>query len=122
MQTTGSTNVPPGTPETPRPFENANQYAASLGGPFRKNRSFFFVDYEGIHLDLPIYYGTLTLIPSPQFEKATLGNLSSTRQSASIPFYQQMFTLWNSVPGPSGLSPATHRPGTPPGAMGGLVL
>ena len=92
-------DVPPGTPVTPRPFENAHQYAASLGGPFRKNRSFFFVDYEGIRLDLPIYYGTLTLIPSPQFEKATLDNLSSTGLSASIPFYQKMFTLWNNAPG-----------------------
>ena len=92
-------DVPSGTPVTPRPFENANQYAASLGGPIRKNRSFFFVDYEGIRLDLPIYYGTLTLIPSPQFEQATLDNLSSTGLSASIPFYQQMFTLWNNAPG-----------------------
>jgi hypothetical protein len=92
-------DVPSGTPVTPRPFENANQYAASLGGPIRKNKSFFFVDYEGIRLDLPIYYGTLTLIPSPQFEQATLDNLSSTGLSASIPFYQTMFTLWNNAPG-----------------------
>ena len=92
-------DVPSGTPVTPRPFENANQYAASLGGPIRKNKSFFFVDYEGIRLDLPIYYGTLTLIPSPQFEQATLDNLSSTGLTASIPFYQKMFTLWNNAPG-----------------------
>lgn len=92
-------DVPSGTPVTPRPFENANQYAASLGGPIRKNKSFFFVDYEGIRLDLPIYYGTLTLIPSPQFEQATLDNLSSTGLSTSIPFYQKMFTLWNNAPG-----------------------
>lgn len=92
-------DVPPGAPVTPRPFENANQYAASLGGPFRKNASFFFVDYEGVRLDLPIYYGTLTLIPSLQFEKATLDNLNATGHSGSVPFYQQMFTLWNSAPG-----------------------
>src|SRR5208282_774059 len=46
--------VQPGTPITPRPFENANQYAASAGGPIQKNRSFFFIDYEGLRLVLPI--------------------------------------------------------------------
>ena len=111
-------DVPSGTPVTPRPFENANQYAASLGGPIRKNRSFFFVDYEGIRLDLPIYYGTLTLIPSPQFEKATLDNLSSTRQSASIPFYQQMFTLWNSAPGAQWAVPGNPQTGDATGCNG----
>lgn len=94
-----SKDVPPGSPVTPRPFENANQYAASLGGPIQKNRSFFFVDYEGLRLILPLNYGTLTLIPSPQFQTDTLNNLASTGHSASIPFYQQMFNLWNSAPG-----------------------
>lgn len=92
-------DVPNPTLVTPRPFENANQYAASFGGPIRRNRSFFFVDYEGLRLVLPIYYGALTLIPSPQFEKATQDHLNSTGHSASVRFYQQMFTLWNSAPG-----------------------
>ena len=111
-------DVPSGTPVTPRPFENANQYAVSLGGPIRKNKSFFFVDYEGIRLDLPIYYGTLTLIPSPQFERATLDNLSSTGLSASIPFYQQMFTLWNSAPGAQRAVPGNPQTGDATGCNG----
>ena len=74
-----------GTPVTPRPFENANQYAASAGGPIQKNRSFFFIDYEGLRLVLPINYGTLTLIPSSQFETATIANLTVTGHNASIP-------------------------------------
>lgn len=92
-------DVSPGTPVTPRPFENANQDAASFGGPIRKNKSFFFVDYEGLRLILPINFGTLTLIPSPEFETATLTNLAKAGHSASIPFYQQMFNLWNGAPG-----------------------
>jgi hypothetical protein len=111
-------DVPSGTPVTPRPFENANQYAASLGGPIRENRSFFFVDYEGIRLDLPIYYGTLTLIPSPQFEKATLDNLSATGHSDSVPFYQQMFTLWNSAPGAQRAVPGNPQTGDATGCIG----
>jgi hypothetical protein len=43
-------NAQSGTNDFPRPFVNANQYAASFGGPIRKNKSFFFVDYEGIRL------------------------------------------------------------------------
>ena len=31
-----------------RPFENNNQWAASLGGPIRKDKAYFFVNTEGI--------------------------------------------------------------------------
>jgi hypothetical protein len=29
---------------TPRPFDNANERAASFGGPIKKEKTFFFVD------------------------------------------------------------------------------
>ena len=43
-----------GTPgsATPRPFANANQYAASFGGPIIKDHTFFFVDFEGLRFVL----------------------------------------------------------------------
>ena len=34
-------------PTTGRPVQNQNQFGAALGGPIRKNRTFFFADYEG---------------------------------------------------------------------------
>jgi len=111
-------DVQPGTPVTPRPFENANQYAASLGGPVKKNKAFFFVDYEGLRLILPISFGTLTLIPSPQFEAATVANLASTGHSASIPFYQQMFSLWNGAPGAERAVPGNPQVGDSTGCNG----
>ena len=54
-----------------RPFDNANQWAASLGGPVWKNHTFFFVNYEQISLVFPSS-STLVRIPSPQFANATL--------------------------------------------------
>jgi hypothetical protein len=81
---------------TPRPFDNANQWAASFGGPIKKDKTFFFVDTEGLRLVIPT--STPTNIPSPQFQAATLANLA-TSSPASIPFYQSLFGLYNNAPG-----------------------
>ena len=32
----------------PRPFDNANQWAGSIGGPIKRNKIFFFFDTEGL--------------------------------------------------------------------------
>jgi len=82
-----------------RPFVNANQWAASVGGPIRKDKTFFFVDYEGLRVVLPT---TLPVnVPSPQFQAATLANLQGNSPQ-SVPFYQQMFNLYNGANGSSG--------------------
>src|SRR6201993_5132949 len=59
----------------PRPFVNANQWAASIGGPIVKNKTFFFVDTEGLRLIFPVVQPVN--IPSPEFQAATLANLGS---------------------------------------------
>lgn len=84
---------------TPRPFVNANQWAASIGGPVVKDKTFFFLDTEGLRLLIPI--STPVNIPSPQFQSATLANLASSGNSAEIPFYNQIFSLYNNAPGAS---------------------
>jgi hypothetical protein len=109
-------DFPPGIPPTPRPFVNANQYAISLGGPIKRNKAFFYTDYEGLRLVLPTT--TLTLIPSPQFEAATLANLSATGHTASIPFYRQMFNLWNGAPGANRATGGNPQTGDPTGCNG----
>ena len=63
------------TPATPRPFDNANQWAASIGGPIRKNKTFFFMDTEGLRLLIPT--AQPVNVPSAAFEAATIANLSA---------------------------------------------
>src|SRR5580700_3239003 len=81
---------------TPRQFVNANQYAASFGGPIKKDKSFFFVDYEGIRLLIPSLFAVK--LPTQQFENAVIANLN-TVSPASVPFYNQLFSIWNATPG-----------------------
>ena len=87
------------TPVTPRPFDNANQWAASIGGPIVKNKTFFFADTEGLRLLIPTV--TPVNIPSPQFQAATLANLAGNGNAGQIPFYSQLFSLYNNAPGAS---------------------
>ena len=83
------------TPQTPRPFVNANQFAGSIGGPIKKDKAFFFFDYEGIYLAIPS--PTTINLPTPAFQSAVLNNLNATGLGTSVPFYQHMFGLYNGV-------------------------
>ena len=84
---------------SPRPFDIANQWAGSLGGPIKKDKLFFFLDTEGLRLFLP--QGSIALIPSLQFEAATIANIDAEfgLTSASDPFYKEIFNLYNAAPG-----------------------
>lgn len=99
-----------------QPFVNANQWSASVGGPIIKNKTFFFVDYEGLRVLLPT--STLVQIPSPAFQAATLANIGST-SPGQLPFYQHMFDLWNSAPGAATAGPI---PGGSDGCDGSISL
>jgi len=91
--------------QQPRPFDIANQWAASVGGPIKKDKLFFFLDTEGLRvLIAPI---NLVQIPSPQFQVATLANIENRFGvgSASDLFYQKIFGLYNSAPGASSAMP-----------------
>src|SRR5579864_5419751 len=66
--------------ESPRPFDIANQWAGSLGGPIKKEKLFFFFDTEGLRLLIPQF--SQVVIPSPQFEAATIANIDSVVDSA----------------------------------------
>jgi hypothetical protein len=82
---------------TPRPFVNANQYAASFGGPIWKNKAFFFWNYEGLRVLLPT--SSQVIVPNQSFENAVVDNLNASGLSQSVPFYQQAFGLYNGATG-----------------------
>jgi hypothetical protein len=96
--------------DTPKPFSNANQWAASIGGPIRKDKTFFYVDNEGLRLLIPT--SVPVNIPSPQFQAATLSTISPSE----VPFYTKLFSIYN---GASGASRATNT--LPAGGCDGSV-
>jgi outer membrane receptor protein involved in Fe transport len=85
-----------GSPSTPKPFDNVNQWAASFGGPIKKDKTFFFFNYEGLRVILPT--AAQVRIPTAEFQAATLANLAGV-DPAAVPFYQNIFSLYNGVHG-----------------------
>jgi len=79
----------------PRPFENNNQWAASIGGPVIRNKAFFFVNTEGIRY----IFGSIhnVTVPTPAFETFVLGRVA--QNAATQAFYQNAFKLYNAAPG-----------------------
>jgi Carboxypeptidase regulatory-like domain len=84
------------TPVAPRPFSNANQWAGAVGGPIFKNKTFFFVDTEGLRFILPNVIPTT--IPTSAFATAILNNVG-TLQPAELPLYTKMMSLFANAPG-----------------------
>ena len=85
---------------TPLPQENNNQWAASIGGPIKKDKLFFFFDTEGLRYVL----GTaqLTVVPTQAFATAVEDSLPANGFPASVPFYTQMFSAFLGAPGSTG--------------------
>lgn len=70
-----------------KPFDNANQWAASIGGPIKKDKMFFFLNTEGLRVLIPV--PAPFNVPTPAFETATIQNLTNLGLTASIPYYCQ---------------------------------
>jgi hypothetical protein len=76
------------------PFANANQWAASLGGPIKKDKLFFFVDTEGLRYVLPSTQRVF--FPTPGFASNILSNIAAN-QPAELPYYTQEMNLYKNA-------------------------
>jgi hypothetical protein len=94
-----------------RPFDIANQWAGSFGGPIRKDKLFFFFDTEGMRVLIPTI--GQVLIPSPLFEAVTITNIDNRfgATSASDRLYKKIFNLYNAAPGASTADAGSFAPG-----------
>jgi hypothetical protein len=81
------------TPGNHKPRSTVNHFGGSLGGPIAHDKLFFFFDSEWVRIALPIV--TPTIVPSAAFQQYVLQQLPSP----SVPFYQQMFSLYGNTSG-----------------------
>jgi Carboxypeptidase regulatory-like domain len=104
-----------------RPFVNNNQYAARFGGPIKKDRAFFFVDYEGLRLINAT--STEVFVPTANFLQAVVNNVQTggftdangttyLANTAAVPFYQNFLNLNANAPGIGGATPLPIDPTT----------
>jgi hypothetical protein len=92
----------------PRPFENANQWAASLGGPVIKDRTWFFVDTEGLQFILPQL--SIQTAPTPTFATAVSNNIQ-TLEPNELRAYQDMFKIYATASAGKVLTPVPVQSG-----------
>jgi hypothetical protein len=110
------------TPTTPRPFSNSNQWAAAIGGPAIKNKTFFFANLEGVTFITSSE--NHVFLPSPSYESSVLGTNGACSDGTSslftagygneCAFYTQAFNVYNGTPG--------YSRATPTGTPGQLLL
>ncbi|MGA2046860.1 MAG: carboxypeptidase-like regulatory domain-containing protein [Terracidiphilus sp.] len=76
-----------------KPRSTVNHFGGSVGGPIAKDKLFFFFDSEWVRIALPIV--TPVIVPSAAFQQYVLAQLPAS----SVPFYRQMFSLYENVSG-----------------------
>jgi outer membrane receptor protein involved in Fe transport len=95
-------------PPSPAPFANNNQWMAAFGGPIRKDKTFFFLDFEGVRYIVPST--TTVYTPTPQFLSDLLNPATGALPGASastIGTYTTAANLWRNAPGfPTGVATA----------------
>src|SRR5271170_2396080 len=81
------------TPGNHKPRSTVNHFGGSVGGPIIHDKLFFFFDSEWVRIALPIV--TATTVPTAALQQYVLQQLPSS----SVPFYQQMFSLYGNTSG-----------------------
>jgi len=87
------------------PRSDSHNFGGYVAGPVKKNKLFFFFNYESLQYALPAS-GNVT-IPSPQLQQYTLAHIPS---SATV-LYQDAFKLWNGATGAAHAIPVINGNG-----------
>jgi len=83
----------------------SNQWAADVGGPIRRDKTFFYADTEGLYYTLPS--AAVVTIPTPQLQTYILNTVNSVQ----LPLYQNAFKIYNGAPGVSRAVPISNGGG-----------
>lgn len=86
-----------------KPFTNSNQYSVAVGGPIKKDHTFFFANWEQLSfITAPVQ---VVLLPSASYEAGVLGSDGNCDNSTSslyaagtgreCAFYKKAFALYN---------------------------
>ena len=78
-----------------RPFSNNNQWAASFGGPIKKDKLFFYANTEGLRYILPT--STLVFTPTTAYENYILSQTPIASSPTVTAFYNNAFGLYNAA-------------------------
>src|SRR6266481_1485836 len=95
-----------------RPHSVANEWAADLGGPLKKDKIFFYVNTEGIRV-LFAALPTQVLAPSPAFQAATDAKLTANGQTVTQAYYDKfVFPIYNNAVAKAGSGATLADPNT----------
>jgi hypothetical protein len=86
-----------GTAYQPNANSSAHQWAASFGGPIWKDKTFFFVNTEGLRYKLPS--SQQVYIPSASAQATALAGAAGNPTLTA--FYNNIFSIYNNAPGAS---------------------
>jgi len=89
-------SLDPTQPANQPAFSNANQWATSFGGPIIKDKTFFFVDYEGMRFLLPNV--DQVTAPTPAFIAAAEAQVAISNPGESAT-YNQFLSFYQNAPG-----------------------
>ena len=90
---------------TPLPRSDAHNFGGAFGGPILKNKLFGFFDIEDLRYVLP--GSGVASLPSPQLQAYTLAHVPA----ASLPLYNDLFSLLKTAPGLNRAIPVTNGTG-----------
>jgi hypothetical protein len=104
------------SPQVARPFSNNNQWAASFGGPIKKDKTFFFIDTEGIRYIVPATQTVYT--PTANFLTDVNNSVSALfgPSSPTTTTYAKAASIWEAAPGFSSGVPIAAGTPTSPGS------